>query len=82
MSEANSSGSPSVGSDYASLNAIAGPPADTPAFVSGSPGSGEGFDWPSALVGAGAAIALAALGTAAMLTARRRTAISPSASAS
>ena len=82
VSEANSSGSPSVGSDYASLNAIAGPPADTPAFVSGSPGSGEGFDWPSALVGAGAAIALAALGTAAMLTARRRTAISPSASAS
>ena len=31
VSEANSSGSPSVGSDYASLNAVAGPPADTPA---------------------------------------------------
>ena len=82
VSESNSGGAPSGDSDYTSLNAVAGPPADTPAFVSGSPGSGEGFDWTSALVGAGAALALAALGTAAMLTARRRTAISPSASTS
>ena len=35
--------------------------------------SGDGFDWASALVGAGAALALAALGGAALLTVRRRT---------
>ena len=67
---------------YASLNAITGSPADAPTFVSTSPsGSGEGFDWPSALVGAGAALALAALGGAALLTVRRRT-VTPSPSTS
>ena len=44
--------------------------------------TGDGFDWVSALVGAGAALALAALGSAALLTFRRRTAVSPSPSAS
>jgi hypothetical protein len=63
-------------SDYSSLNAISGTPASTPTPVSGSTDSGDGFDWGSALVGAGAALALAALGTAALLTVRRRTAVS------
>jgi hypothetical protein len=68
-------------SDYSSVNAITGPYTGEPTAVVGSPSvSGEGFDWPSALVGAGAALALAALGTAALLTFRRRTTISPSGS--
>jgi hypothetical protein len=75
------SGSADVG--YSSLNAISGSPADAPTFVSSSPtGSGEGFDWPSALVGAGAALAMAALGGAALLTVRRRRTVSPSPSTS
>jgi hypothetical protein len=65
-----------------SLNAITGPTPDAPTFVTGGPtGTGEGFDWASAAVGAGAAMALVALGGAALLTVRRRTTISPSASA-
>jgi hypothetical protein len=73
-------GSQGVNSGYSSLNAISGAPTSTPTLVSGSTDTGDGFDWGSALVGAGAALALAALGTAAMLTVRRRTAVSPSAS--
>ncbi len=54
-----SSGS-SDASRYSSLNAITGP-ADT-TFVSSSPSSSDdGFDWISALMGAGAALALASL---------------------
>jgi len=68
-----------VNSGYSSLNAISGAPTDTPTLVSGSTVSADGFDWGSALVGAGTALALAALGTAALLTVRRRT-VSPSAS--
>jgi hypothetical protein len=69
----------SVGTDYASLNSITGPPADTPTFVSSSPSSLDaGFDWTSALMGAGAALALAALAGAALLTARRRSTVTPS----
>jgi hypothetical protein len=80
-SQSGSGGSADVDSGFSSVNAITGSPADSPTFVSGSPsGTGEGFDWPSAVVGAGAGLALAALGGAALLTARRRTAISPSAS--
>jgi hypothetical protein len=79
---AGSPGSADVDPGYSSLNAVAGPPADSPTLVSGSPsGSGEGFDWPSAAVGAGAALALAALGGAALLTVRRRT-VTPSPSTS
>ena len=37
----------------------------------------DGFDWSSAAVGAGAAMAALALGGAAFLTARRRTTVSP-----
>jgi hypothetical protein len=64
---------------YASANAITG--AETPTVASGSPsGDDQWFDLPSALVGAGSAMALAALGGAALLTVRRRTEGSPSAS--
>jgi hypothetical protein len=72
-----------VDSGYSSLNAITGAPAETPTFVSSSPtGSGDGFDWASALVGGGVALALAALGGAALLTVRRRSPVTPSASTS
>ena len=54
------------------------PPFDTSEPVA----SGDGFDWASAAVGAGAALALLALGGAALLMVRRRTAMSPSASTS
>jgi hypothetical protein len=72
------SGSP-ADSGYSSLNATAGPPASQPTVLAGSPADpAEGFDWASAGVGAGAAMALAALSGAAFLTVRRRTAVSPS----
>ena len=75
------SSSPTAGADYASVNAITGPPADTAAYAFGSPsGTGDGFDWASALVGAGAALAMVALGGAALLTARRRGTVAPSTS--
>jgi hypothetical protein len=74
-SPSGSGGSAGVDTGYSSLNAISGSPADAPTLVSSSPSSsGDGFDWPSALVGAGAALALAALGSAALLTVRRRSA--------
>jgi hypothetical protein len=72
---------PSTASGYSSLNATTGPSPDQPTFVS-SPASGDEFDWGDAALGAGAAMALVAFGGAALLTVRRRTAISPSASAS
>jgi hypothetical protein len=51
-----------------------------PTLITGSPASADdGFDWASGAVGAGAALAFAALGAAALLTARRRTAASPAA---
>jgi hypothetical protein len=68
---------------YSSLNATTGPPPGEPTLASGSPSStDQWFDVPSALVGAGSAMALAALGGAAFLTVRRRTEVSPSASTS
>jgi hypothetical protein len=75
------------GAEYAFVSSIAPPaseqgsssgPGDSslngePRFVSDSPAAtGDGFDWPSAAVGAGAVLALMALGGAAMLTARSR----------
>jgi hypothetical protein len=72
---------PRSGSGYTSLNATTGPSPDAPTFVS-SPASDDGFDWGDAALGAGAAMALVAFGGSALLTVRRRTAISPSASAS
>jgi hypothetical protein len=72
-------GSPYVGSDHSSLSSITGPPSGEPIVVSGPPvGASDGFDWADAALGAGAALALAAFGAAALLTVRRRTAMSPS----
>jgi hypothetical protein len=52
-----------------------------PTVVSDSPSySGDGFDWGDAAVGAGAAMALVALGGAALFTVRRRPGGLPSAS--
>jgi hypothetical protein len=70
------------GSDYSSVNAITGPSPNQPTFASGSPSANDGFQWGAAALGAGAALALVAFGGAVLLTVRRRTAISPSASAS
>ena len=75
-----SGGSSSVDSGYASLNSITGAPASEPTLVSGSPADpSDGFDWLSAAVGAGTAMALVALAGAAFLTVRRRPTASPSA---
>jgi hypothetical protein len=77
----SSGGSQDAESGYSSASAISGPVPDR--FTVSSPAveppasGGEGFDWPSAAIGAGAAMALAALGGAALLTARRRTTVSP-----
>jgi hypothetical protein len=73
----NESSSPSVDSGYSSLNSISGSPSDTPTFVSGAPSAGDQFDWGDAALGAGVAMALAAFGGAALLTVRRRSAMSP-----
>jgi hypothetical protein len=78
-----SGGSPDSGV-YTSPNAILGSDGlgEPTATASGSPtATGEGFDWASAVLGAGAAMALIALGGAAVLTFRRRTTIEPSAPA-
>jgi hypothetical protein len=80
--ESQSGAAHEVDSGYASLNAISGPPDEQPTVVSGPAGENDGFDWVSALVGAGTALAVAAFGGAALLTLRRRTAITPSASTS
>jgi hypothetical protein len=57
---------PPSGSGDSSLNG-------QPTFVSDSPpATADGFDWSSAAVGAGAVLALLALGGAALLTARSR----------
>jgi hypothetical protein len=66
---------------YASPNAITG--AEPITVASGSPSSDDQwFDVPSALVGAGSAMALVALGGAAFLTVRRRTEVPAAASTS
>jgi hypothetical protein len=67
---------------YTSLNATTGPSPIQPTFASGSPPANDGFHWGDAALGAGAAMALVAFGGAALLTVRRRTTVSPSASAS
>jgi hypothetical protein len=82
QSTSGSNYTPAGGSDYSSLNAITGPSPNQPTFASGSPSANDGFDWGDAGLGAGAAMALVAFGGAALLTVRRRTTISPSASAS
>ena len=78
-SPSGSGGSQAVDSGYPSLNAITGPPASEPTVISAPPSdTADGFDWVSATIGAGTAVALVALGGAATLTVRRRTAVSPS----
>jgi hypothetical protein len=85
---ASSGGSQDIGAGYSSLNAITAATASEHRLVSGAPAdtsdgfASDGFDWVSALVGAGAAMALAALGGAALLTVRRRTPVPPPASTS
>lgn len=72
-----------VDSGYSSLSAVTGSPAELPTSVSSSPtGSDDGFDWASALVGAGTVLALTALGGAVLLTVRRRSTVAPSPSTS
>jgi hypothetical protein len=62
--------SQSVGPGTSSLNATVGPPPSTSG--SASPiGSADGFHWGDAALGAGAAMALVALGGAVFLTVRR-----------
>jgi hypothetical protein len=79
-SQGGSGGSPDVNSGYVAQTTGIGSSASEPAVVSGSPAkTADGFDWGSAAVGAGAAMALVALGGAGFLTVRRRTAVSPSA---
>jgi hypothetical protein len=85
QNESSSTGSQqAVEPGYSSPTAISGPLPDR--FTVASPAveppasSGEGFDWPSAAIGAGAAMALVALGGAALLTLRRRTTVSPASS--
>lgn len=76
-SESQSVGSTSD-SGYSSVNAITGSPAGAPTYVSSSPSTAvEGFDWISALMGAGAALALTSLAGAMLLTARRRRTVTP-----
>jgi hypothetical protein len=82
QSTSGSDYTPASSSDYTSLNAITGPSPNQPTFASGSPPAGDRFDWTDAVLGAGAAMALVAFGGAALLTVRRRTAISPSPTAS
>jgi hypothetical protein len=86
-SGSSDSSQPTGGSDYALVSSIAAPASEQgspsgggdsslngePTFVSDSPAAtGDGFDWRSAAVGAGAVLALLALGAAALLTARSR----------
>ena len=53
--------------------------AGPPLFDASQPvASSDGIDWLTAAIGAGAAMALVALGSAVFLTVRRRTAVSPS----
>jgi hypothetical protein len=77
-SEASQAGpTQQFGPGYSSPSAIAGPLPSEPTLVSVSPGNpDDGFDWLSAAIGSAAAIALVALGSAAYLTLRRRTAVS------
>jgi hypothetical protein len=85
-SGSSDSSQPGGGSDYSFVNSITQPASEQrslsgsgdslngePTFDSDPPvTTGDGFDWPSAAVGAGAVLALLALGGAALLTARSR----------
>jgi hypothetical protein len=72
-------GSQDVSAGHSSLNSITGTPSSEPTLDSSSPArTDDGFDWLSAAIGAASAMALVALGGAAYLTVRRRTAVAPS----
>jgi hypothetical protein len=79
-----SGGSPQVDAGSTAPNAILSgahePSTAEPTFVSDSTGTtSDGFDWASAALGAGTATLVAlALAGGALLTIRRRTAVSPS----
>jgi hypothetical protein len=63
---------------YSSLNAITEAPSDEPTFASDSLTSGgDEFNWGDAAIGAGAAMALLALGGAVFLTVRRPKSVQP-----
>jgi hypothetical protein len=75
---ASSPGSPYGGPGFVTPTAITGSSSGEPIVVSGpAAGTVEGFDWTDAALGAGGALALVAFGAAALLTVRRRTAMSP-----
>ncbi len=79
-SQGGSGGPADVNSGYAALTTGIVSSSGEPTVASGSPAkTADGVDWGSAAVGAGAAMALVALGGAGFLTVRRRTAVSPSA---
>jgi hypothetical protein len=67
----------------APLSGSNGRVVDTPpsAPISSAPASGDAFDWADAALGAGVVMALVTLGGVALITLRRRTPISSSASA-
>jgi hypothetical protein len=86
-SGSSDSSQPGGGRDYSLVSSITPPSSEQrapsgsgdssltgePTFDSDPPATtGDGFDWPSAAVGAGAVLALMALGGAALLTARSR----------
>jgi hypothetical protein len=82
IAAADSSGPPPYRSPeavIAAADSVAGPSPSAPTLVSSPTDPSNGFDWGSAAVGAGAAMALVALGGAGFLTVRRRTAVSSSA---
>ena len=73
---------PPHGADYSSV-AITGSDTEGSALVASSPAdSSDGLDLGDAALGAGAAMALVALGGAVLVTIRRRPGVSPSASTS
>ena len=82
IAAADSSGPPPYRSPeavIAAADSVTGPSPSAPTAVSSPTDPSNGFDWGSAAVGAGAAMALVALGGAGGLTVRRRTAVSSSA---
>ena len=79
-SQGGSGGSPDADTGYAALTTGIVSSSGEPTVASGSPAkTADGLDWGSAAVGAGAVMAVIALGGAGFLTVRRRPAVPPSA---
>ena len=68
------------GADYSSVSTTPVPTSEPTAPLDSPSVSGDGFDLGDAALGAGAAMALTALGGAVLFTVRRRPGVSPSAS--